>query len=152
MKKWLPIFIAFVLGSALGWLSGRYSAAKAMQEAVLLFKAIELDQIETRARKAYSEESRDIAFWELSYLIERLQEALELRSEGPKSVGLKLFLANARLAKVLRQEGKVVMAEKYEKEAIVRHNQLHPGAMVMDWTMLEKRLEKFDEIAGIKNR
>ncbi len=119
-----------------------------MAQAMGLFRIIELSKAEIRAKQAYATEPRAVAIWELSQLVDSLEEAREGRSEGPKGLALKLFLVHARLARLYNLEGNQKKAQVHFEEAIRYYNPQYPSAAVGSFQGMLDRLQQFDLIEG----
>ena len=152
--KTVLIYIAgaFIVGLTAGWVGGAYQQARSFQEAVRLFKAIELDNAEKRAKEAYAKEPAVVGIWELKYVIDLLEEARQARYEGSKSLQLKCFLTHARLARLYQMEGNQDEAQKHFRKAVRFYNDDHPNAKIDDFQVMLERLDKFDEIAKTESK
>lgn len=143
---------ALIVGLAGGWVGGTYQQAKSTQEAVQLFKTIELDNAEKRAKEAYAKQPPVVGIWELKHAADLLEEARQAQCEGAKSLQLKLFLVHARLARLYQVEGNQDEAQKHFQKAVRFYNDDHPNAKINDFQAMLERLQKFDEIAKTERK
>jgi hypothetical protein len=142
--------LSLMVGLSAGWLGGVYRHSKSTQENLHLFKIIELDSAEKRAKEAYARQPPIVGIWELRHVIGLLEEARSGQLEGPKTLQLRLFLAHARLARLNHLEGEHGKAQEHYLEAVRFYNEDHPNAKITDFNEMFERLQKFDKIAKVE--
>ena len=97
--------LIFLTGLAIGYVSSMVQTGSSMGGTLHLFKMSESSQAHARALQAYQHEPSEVAIWELSHLIDLLNEHLELGVESTNSMHFQLALAHGRLAHAFGRSG-----------------------------------------------